>query len=148
MNLKGRERVFWIAVTLCMLFTICSYGAVGAEDDPLISLSYIKNVLMPYIDSKAASTSSTFEVVEMNSGATLKAGSGTELILRSGTGTVKLDSGAAGGFTDVTEGKDLVSNDAVKTNHHLLSPRDDGRKIYAKTKVYIMVKGEYELSSK
>ena len=72
-------------------------------------------------------------------------GASTEAILRSGDGTVVLSSGAAGGFTDVTSGRDTVAGEAVLANHHLVCPRNDGRGIKAESKLYIMIKGAYDI---
>lgn len=144
--MNKRKKIFWTAAALTLgLSAVCS-GAVGSDDDPLISLSYITNVVMPYIDEAVSNTGTAeFEVVEVPTGKSITAGGGAELILRSGKGVVSLDKSASGGFTDVTDGKDITSGEIAEANHHLICPRSDGRSIKAESKLYIMVKGAYEI---
>ena len=144
MKNEKRKRAAVTALMLTMLFGFAT-GAAGTDDDPLISLSYITNVVMPYIDEAVSSNGSAFEVVEVPKGKTVNLGASTEAILRSGDGTVVLSSGAAGGFTDVTNGRDTLAGEAVLANHHLVCPRNDGRGIKAESKLYIMIKGAYDI---
>lgn len=147
MKKNNRKKFFAAVLLLSLAFCIVSNGAVGSDDDPLISLSYITNVVMPYIDNAVSSASgSSFSVVEVPDGKSIRAGEGTELILRSGDGTVVLSKSAAGGFTDVTDGRDIANGEIVLANHHLICPRSDGRSIKAKGTVYMMVKGSYEIN--
>lgn len=146
MKKNKREKIFAAVILLSLAFCVVSNGAVGTDDDPLISLSYITNVVMPYIDNAVSSASASgFSVVEVPDGKSLSAGEGTELILRSGEGTVLLSKSASGGFTDVTDGRDVGDGEKVSSNHHLICPRSDGRSIKAKGTVYMMVKGVYEI---
>lgn len=144
MKNERRKKAAVTALMLTTLFTFAT-GAAGTDDDPLISLSYITNVVMPYIDEAVSSGSSAFEVVEVPKGKTVTLGESSEAILRSGDGTVVLSASSAGGFTDVTSGRDTLSGEAVLANHHLICPRNDGRGIKAESKLYIMIKGAYDI---
>ena len=44
------KKIIIAALLLTLVFATVVKGTVGSDDDPLISLSYIQNVLMPYID--------------------------------------------------------------------------------------------------
>lgn len=143
--MKGQKKTILItALTVTVLFMGIAIGAAGTDDDPLISLSYIENVLMPYIDE--ATGSAGFTVVELNAGQSLVAKAGSEIILRSGEGMVSIPKNASGGFTDVTKGADISNGDMAEANHLLICPRSDGRKIKANTKVYLMIRGSYEIA--
>lgn len=141
---RQKKNILVLTLILVLLFGIGIKGTVGSEDDPLISLSYIENVLMPYID-EAVSGNQGFVVVEVEKGDSIEFFSGAEIILRSGDGVISIPKNASGGFTDVTAGVDVVNGDDAEANHLLICPRSDGRKIKAKSKLYIMVRGSYEI---
>ena len=145
--MKGqKKKILAITLVLMAFVAVGIKGTVGSEDDPLISLSYIQNVLMPYIDEVAAGgASQEFTVVELNDGQKLIAHGGSEIILRSGTAVISIPKGASGGFTDVTAGADVVNGDKAEANHLLICPRSDGRKLKANSKVYLMVRGSWEI---
>ena len=129
----------------------------GMETDPLISKSYIDQVLLPqiysYIDKAVQGVSgtgqsnskenSTFEVVSLKAGQKLEAKKGCEMILRMGSGTIVASS--RGGIADVTGGIDLAQGSQIPSNHLLIVPLDDGRGIIASTDMLIMVRGSYDI---
>jgi hypothetical protein len=88
------------------------------------------------------------KVVQLQSGQTLFAKAGTEVIVRTGkTVAVSTD---GDGIPDVTSGKDLAAGTAVELNHLLIFPRD-GRGIKPAVKseaaIYVMVRGEYSIQN-
>lgn len=128
----------------------------GSESDPLISKSYIDEVLLPkiysYIDkalegiSQAQGdsiTTETFEVVSIKAGGTIIGNKGCEMILRMGS-AVAITS-IRGGLADVTGGVDIQSDSAIPPNHLLIVPLDDGRGMKATADTLIMVKGGYRI---
>lgn len=138
------------------IITTAAIAAPGDSGDPIISKSYIDNVLMPqitqYIDGKLSggnssvateSSNSAFAVVEVKNGQTLIADSGTELILRMGSGTII--STEKGGIADTTAGFDLENGTEMPSNHLLVVPLNDGRGFIAHEDVLVMVKGGYTL---
>lgn len=143
------------AAVLCIVSAVSVVLAnPGGTDDPLISKSYIDTVLMPqikeYVESKITGgssdglqISSTFKVVELQSGDKLICGAGCELILRMGSATIIATE--KGGLADTTAGYDLANGTSMPSNHLLIVPVADGRGIEATSTVLVMVKGEYEI---
>ncbi len=147
-----------------------AYGDPGSEDDPIISKSYIYEVLVPELEQKfeemlkdyekedeaeseeeaeeradGEGALDTFEIVELDEGDRFVAGESTEIISRTGEGEI-IDS-PSGGISDLTGGEDLAGGMSVPQNHHLLVPRDDGRGIEAETYMILLVRGQYEINS-
>jgi hypothetical protein len=84
-----------------------------------------------------------FEVVLLNKDKTLLAGSGAELIVRSGK--VTAIKGASGGLANISSAKDLNTGDAVVLNNLLISSRDDGRGVKAAMDSYLLIRGAYKI---
>lgn len=141
---------FLITIIALMFLSVCLPGLAadpGSNEDPLVTLSYINDVLMPqvksYVDSQAAATSSNFEIVELKKGQTVIAAKSTEMILR--MGSAQIVATAKGGLADVTEGIDLQNGAVMPSNHLLIVPLDDGRGVTMMTDGIIMIKGKYTL---
>ncbi len=98
--------------------------------------------------SNSTSTSATakIDIVELRPGKTLIAAAGTQIIVRHGNGTVYSD--GTNGIVDVTDGTDLVGNQAIANNHLLLFPRD-GRGVMVTanqtSNATLMVIGSYDV---
>ena len=74
----------------------------GSETDPVVTKSYV--------DSKVS-----YLPVKLEAGQTLIGDEGTEIILRSGEATA-IDNGA-NGVSDISAGKDLMTDNSVAANH-------------------------------
>ncbi len=118
-------------------------AAPGTAGDPLVSKSYIDEVVLPYVDGAVASGTGGLKIVELSAGERLTASAGAEIILRGGT--VRAVASAKGGLCDVTGGADLGQGEAVAANHLLLVPRADGRGVAADTEAILMIRGDYEV---
>ena len=157
--MKNRILVI-VSFTLILIFAVITVNIVlaepGGENDPIVSLSYIQETVIPelkaYVDSKIASvggnsggevSSPSFKVVEISQGQTLTADAGTELILRMGSATVIATE--KGGLADTTAGYDLPNAVAMPSNHLLIVPLADGRGLVAQTDIIVMVKGGYSI---
>lgn len=157
--MKKRRLRFLIVsglICLCTMFTVV-LAEPGTDDDPLISLSYIEDVLMPkieqYIDSKLAGLSpggtaegaaaNTFVVVDAKKGDEIICSAGTELILR--MGKAEIIATEKGGLADTTAGTDLANGTAMPSNHLLIVPVADGRGLKAQTDIIVMIKGGYSI---
>lgn len=152
-KLKKQGIALIAVLALCLTATIAIAVAASAEagsaDDPLVSKSYVDGKIAEVKQSNAAGTTqsggaaSTYKPISLEEGQTLLGKEGTEIILRSGEATA-IDNGS-NGISDLTEGIDLWTGNEVKTNHQLLVPRADGRGIKAKTIIWVMVRGGYEI---
>ena len=146
------------AATIAVL-CVPGYAAnPGSSDDPLISLSYVNDVLIPqiqlYVDNKlpkngslganAYSTGGNFEVVNVKKGQTIIGSKSCQFILRMGSG--KIVSSAKGGIADVTSGADLTTGYAVPSNHLLIVPVDDWRGVTMTTDGILMINGTYSVN--
>lgn len=146
MKIQKKNIIIGALLATLLLATVVN-GAVGSDDDPLISLSYIENVVMPYIDQAMGNTGGGYKVVELKKGQSLVADASCEIILRSGDCAVVIPSSAGGGFTDITAGRDSVNGEKVIANHLYICPRSDGRKMKASSStVYFMVRGSYDIT--
>ena len=130
-----------IIITLLIVATV--FGTVGAVtmfatpgdgSDPIITLSYIENILKGEL---------SFKVVNLSKGQTLIGEAGTELVLR--MGGAKIIATEKGGIADLTAGYDLGNGEEMPSNHYLVIPVADGRGIKAKNSVIVMVKGDYSI---
>lgn len=155
---KMKKRI--AALCAAGIVAVCGVGLAfaadpGSDGDPLISKSYIDNVLLPkiysYIDGAVSGSgpsdpqgqSEKFEVVNVGAGKKVIAGEGTEMILRMGSGTVI--GSMRGGIADTTEGADLADGTAVPSNHLLIVPLADGRGVNVAAEAIFMIKGTYEI---
>lgn len=171
--LKNKRKVIiMLTLTLCFGSAFLAFAAEpGSDKDPLISLSYFDNKIkelkteiiealskdlddkfdktekqiydtLDEIKKKGVSAPSTFEVVNVKENETLICEAGTEIITRSGKFTAV--GGETGGISDVTAGKDLITDEVIVNNHLLIIPRSDGRGITSKIAGAVMIKGNYE----
>lgn len=136
----------------------------GTVNDPLITKSYLDQQLADLVAKElvkqngtpaaptqapsSAAETAELKVVQLQTGQTLYAKAGTELIVRTGkTVAVSTD---GDGIPDVTAGKDLAAGTAVELNHLLIFPRD-GRGIKPASKseasIYVMVRGDYSIQN-
>ena len=151
MKNKKFRVAFLMFILIILVSTIISvFAEVADGDDPLVSLSYIQNKVIPelkeYIDSKIASGkggSSTFEVVELKKGKAVLCGKSTELILRMGSATIIATE--KGGLADTTSGFDLGNGENMPANHLLVVPLNDGRGFRAEADVIVLIKGSYSI---
>lgn len=132
----------------------------GSSDDPLITLSYVNDVLIPqmksYVDASVGSasegvgnapvaggTSASYNIVNVSKGQTVIGGKSCQMIMRMGKGTIVAS--AKGGIADVTVGTDLADGTQAPSNHLLIVPLDDGRGIEMETDGILMISGSYSV---
>lgn len=149
-----KKKIASFCIIIPILFCYVVFAAdPGSEEDPLVSQSYIEEVIVPqlleYIDDKVntaqapTGSSEKFQVVSVDSGKTFIGVAGTELILRMGTADIIATE--KGGLADTTEGVDLKNGEKMPSNHLLIIPLSDGRGFRANSDVLVMVKGEYSI---
>lgn len=126
-----------VAVITSGVMLFSAFAEPGSSDDPIVTKSYIDNVL------SQMSGGPSYRLVSMNDSQKLVCGAGAELILRQGGGTIF--SSLNGGLADVTEGVDLADGTPVPANHLLIVPVSDGRGFVAHGNVLVLVRGEAEV---
>lgn len=175
--MKKTVRIVLIALAAVLLLGIAALAAgaassAGTEDDPLVTLSYINDVFLPYVtdlfrkdleeketslreglEERVAaleqamqgisSGSGEYVVETLEPGQTLICRRGAELLLRIGSATVT--AGSAPGLVDTATAGNLNDGEALETNHlYLVTINDHG--VRAEDTVKILVRGEYTIS--
>ncbi len=152
---KMRRAILIILVAVLAMTAIASFATPGTNEDPLISLSYINDTLLPEIygyinekidsmtNSNQTSESSEFKVIDVKKGQKIQGGNGCEMILRMGSAII--NASQSGGLSDVTDGYDLGQNEPMPANHLIIVPINDGRGITMTSDGKVMIKGTYTL---
>ncbi len=134
----------------------------GSADDPLITLSYVEDILIPqlksYVDSSVENIpvssgpqsvtvegGTYFNIVNVSKGQTIIGDKSCQMILRMGSGQIVATQ--KGGIADVTAGYDLTNGVDAPANHLLVVPLDDGRGIKMASNGIIMICGSYSVKS-
>lgn len=141
-----KSKVILAVAGIIAATAVMAAAVPGSDSDPLISKSYIDEVLMPKIESMVSGSGTgqtAFEVVSLKKGKTLLCEDGCELIIR--MGRAKVVATAKGGIADVTDGADLANGTDAPANHLLIVPVGDGRGLLALDDMLVMTKGGYEI---
>lgn len=128
----------------------------GSVNDPLITKSYVDQVVSEIVEEEVAKqlenqavvpSSNELVVEQLSPGESLIAGAGTEFIVTHGRAVAisKTDD-----IPDLTSGSAIKSGQTIPEDHLLLFPRDDGRGIKstetaAESYVWVMIRGDYVL---
>ena len=157
----------YIVILISLIVVIIGVGvyASNTSNDPIISLSYFEKELSSFkkdieklIDKKIdesleessqtpttpVTTSSKYEIVNVEAGKTVTFSESAEFIIRRGTANI-VDPSKQNGIPNLTTGKDDANNAKAGLQQLYLVPRDDGRGIVAKTDLIIMVRGGYKI---
>lgn len=146
--------------------TVTAAAGVGTDDDPLVTLSYLKETfmddIMKKVDEKIAgrnkqiaqqlggqvssgeNVASTFTVVTLSNGQVLTGDIGCEMLLR--VGTAVCVSPSSPGLIDQSSASVLNNNGALVQNHlYMMTIEGRGVKATAGT-TKLMVRGGYTIS--
>lgn len=136
-NLRKFSALVVLLLVISVGFNIAAALSDGAEpgsdQDPLVSKGYVDGVVAKNMEEitklkqqleelknqQPSGGSAGFEVLTLEIGQTLLPGSGSELILRSGS--AKAVEGTNGKLADVTSAKDVLKGTAAVINHLLIS---------------------------
>lgn len=158
--MKGKK---WLAGLLAavmlsgLLSLTAAASSAGTEDDPLVTLSYLKETflsdIMKKVDEKIAArtgqtgggdAASTFTVVTLSKGQTLTGDIGCEVLLR--VGTAVCVSPSSPGLIDETSASALNNNGALIQNHlYMMTIEGRGVKATAAT-TKLLVRGTYSIT--
>ena len=157
----SRKRI--IGLVLCALLGLTAlsaavYAAVsyGSKDDPLITKSYLDEVLQPRLEAEFASEldaalaeieteqSGDFVVITLTTGQTVTCGVGCELMLRIGSATALGPDYPV--LVDTTAGESVSNGTALKTNHlYMVTIAGNGFKAGSAT-TKLLIKGDYTIN--
>lgn len=153
--------------TLC-LGTGAAMAAAGGENDPLVTLSYLSQTVLPnllkqseeYTDDKAEELSKQFQtlvdeqaqqggsasyvLVTLSSGQRLNLDLGSEVLLRIGSATAGAQENPA--LVDVTGGINLNHGGSLVTNHLYMTTMTDHYVVAESNTVKLLVRGGYQVS--
>lgn len=158
--MKGKK---WLAGLLAVVLlsgllslTVTAASGAGTEDDPLVTLSYLKetflNDMMKKVDEKISartgqagdSSSVTFSVVTLSKGQVLTGDIGCEVLLR--VGTAVCVSPSSPGLIDET-GASALNNGSALVQNHLYMMTIEGRGVRATAATTkLMVRGGYSIA--
>ena len=151
--MKKQTIIIIAAALLLLAFGVAVYAATsadyGTQADPLVTKSYLDQVLRPEIDKELQSAldaaaaqsqpaSGDFQKVTLKAGQTLRCALGTELLLSSGTAR------AQGTLSDVTAGTATNQGGALELNHLYLAAGDDAR-VETSDTAELLVYGSYSV---
>ena len=164
-NLKKSFIVFTLIVAI-LTFGVSADEAYSSKNDPLVSLSYVDNILAPQIMAQVlekiesqyvkisdinSMMSGELTLITLAKGDTLMSKGVCEIILLSGNATTLITSAAnieAGqGLIDVTDGTVVTNGALIKANHSIIIPKADGRGIIVTgDSVTLVVRGAYVIA--
>ena len=158
-KLKRSAVCFVILLMLLALF-VSADSEYTTENDPLVSLSYVNNVLKPQIISEVldeikslypnSGAQTTYRLVTMKKGQSLTASGCVEVIMTYGSANAVVTASenlyAGVGLDDLTAAKRLRNGDMLLTDHYIVIPRGDGRGFTVTSdSAYFLVRGEYNI---
>jgi hypothetical protein len=168
-----RQKKKWLIPTALLVTTLCVSSALataGDENDPLITLSYLNQTVIPQVvaqvEEKAAArqqeltttfntqvsqykaetsssggTGSTYTLVTLTSGQTMTLDVGCEVLLRVGSATVTCGEDPA--MIDISTGGTLSKGTAMTRNHLYMATMTDRVVKPSADTVKLLVRGGY-----
>ncbi len=160
---KKKTAILIICLVLAAaLLSAAVYAAVsyGSEEDPLITKSYLDEVLQPRLEAdfeaeldaaidaalENAETESSgdFVVITLSSGQSVRCGVGCELMLR--IGSAKAQGADYPVLVDTTTGESVASGTAMKTNHLYMVTIDGNGFTATAATTKLLIKGDYTIN--
>ncbi|MBQ3593061.1 MAG: hypothetical protein II982_01725 [Clostridia bacterium] len=161
-----KKRILSVILSSALVISMCAAvnAEYGSADDPLVSLSYITDTLLPEIYGKVdekidekikdlptqevqtQSTDLSYVPLQMNKGQKVEAVSGSiEVLLR--RGTFKAVDPLGDHLINMTDGTEAGEGQTLTLQNLYVIARPDGRAILADADYcWIMVRGDYKIS--
>ncbi len=158
MSKKKVIMVAAIAVACTLILCAGVYAAVsyGSKEDPLISKSYVEEVLRPELEAQIkaeldaaladveTAQSADFKVITLSAGQKLTCGVGCEMMLRIGSATAKGADYPV--LVDTSTGESVADGTALKVNHlYMVTIQGNGITAGAAT-TKLLIRGDYTIS--
>ena len=148
--------VLCLAAVLVLGFTVLAAGTAGTPEDPLITKSYLDQVVQPQMEKLfreqvaevAAELQTTeagrFSALRLSKGQVITGIPGTQLLLRSGKAIAAV-SGDDTALVDSTDAVELQHNTALAVNHLCLVTSESGGIIAMEDDTVVLVSGSFLL---
>ena len=166
MNRMSKLATIGIVLLIAMTLCVSADSTYSTHEDPLVSLSYVNNVLGPQIMEQvlakidaeyvkiseiSVASAGSYTTLELTQGQTWMADSCCEVVLISGIATAVITSAAnveaGNGISDLTDGMVLVNGNLLPLNHYLIVPKSDGRGFTVTSETAtILIRGEYHVA--
>ena len=156
-NLK--RKIIPVIISVVLIFILCiPASAEETEDDPLVTLSYVNEVLKPQIiaevleqlgDGVVVTGNSAYKDIFTEGGKMLRLGSDCEFIYRGGGAVIITTSTDMGdGVTDMSARTEFFSGKTLEFGHVYYASESDARKFILITgeRAYFTIRGSYEVS--
>ena len=156
---KKKTAILIICLVLAAaLLSAAVYAAVsyGSQDDPLITKSYLDEVLQPQLEKEFEAeldaalenveieSGSDFVVITLSSGQSVRCGVGCEVMLR--IGSAKAQGADYPVLVDTTTGESVASGTAMKTNHLYMVTIDGNGFTATAATTKLLIKGDYTIN--
>lgn len=147
-----------VALAMVAAVTVYAVANYGTKEDPLVTSSYLQDVVQPRMEDayrstldgevremedqfadQVAAAGGSYVFVTLESGQTLTGRAGTELLMRTGTAAVTQSDAI-----DLTTGESAAVG-AKLTENHLYLVQADGAGIQATADTTVMVRGGYSV---
>ena len=147
-----------VALAMVAAVTVYAVANYGTKEDPLVTSSYLQDVVQPRMEDayrstldgevremedqfadQVAAAGGSYVLVPLESGQTLTGRAGTELLMRTGTAAVTKSAAI-----DLTTGETAAVG-AKLTENHLYLVQADGAGIQATADTTVMVRGGYSV---
>ena len=146
-----------IAVLFMLAISIPASAETSKQDDPLVTLSYVNEVLKPQIIAEVleqlgsggtTAGGSSYNDISVANGKLLKLGADCEFIYRGGGATIITSSAQPGdGVTDMSAGTEFFSGKPLEFGHVYYASESEAVKYILITgeRAYFTVRGSYEI---
>ena len=144
------------ALAMVAAVTVYAVANYGSREDPLVTSSYLQDVVQPRMEDayrstlngaigemeeqfadQVAAAGGTYVLVTLENGQTLTGRAGTEVLMRSGAAAVTQS-------VDLTSGSTAAVG-ANLTENHLYLLQTDGAGVRASADTTVMVRGSYSI---
>ena len=150
-----------IKIIICVLLALCAIAGItvyaaynyGTKDDPLITKSYLDEVLTPELmaefnaqldAAEGSSGDGVFTVVTLSKGQTVKCQVGCEIMLRIGAAYASGPDSPV--LVDTTEGTTLENGGALVKNHLYMATIVNNGLTATADVTKVLISGEYTIS--
>ena len=145
------------ALAMVAAVTVYAVANYGSREDPLVTSSYLQDVVQPRMEDayrstlngaigemeefadQVAAAGGTYVLVTLENGQTLTGRAGTEVLMRSGAAAVTQSAAV-----DLTSGSTAAAGTKL-TENHLYLLQTDGAGVRASADTTVMVRGSYSV---